>query len=298
VDEEARGWPERWRQEPPWRGEATVELEAVEAPDPIAFGPTLAADGASVGVRAARSALATTCPFFRRETADGALGRPVEMPDLINRCAAYGDAVPQSLRQQQLVCLTTRHVDCPRFVRAAGPTRRAPRAGRTRPIGRAVIAAIAILLVSAVASVGFVLARGGLNLPRAAAATGAVNAATGAVNAATGRPSPSAVAAVSTATPAATPSPAPTPSPTPAPTPTPTPPATGTPIATSDRYALLQPCPDAPDCYVYTVRHGDNLTGIAKYFGVPLDTVRELNPWTQTRGLEPGQKLRLPPPTR
>jgi LysM repeat protein len=289
VDEEARGWPERWRQEPPWSG-ATVELETVEAPDPIAFGPTLAADGASVDVRAARSALSTTCPFFRRETADGALGRPVEMPDLINRCAAYGDAVPQSLRQQQLVCLTTRHVDCPRFVRVAGPTRRAAR-GRARPVGRAVIAAIAILIVSAVASVGFVLARGGLSLPRAAAATGAVDAATG-------RPSPSAVAAVSTATPAATASPSPAPSPTPVATPTATPAATATPIATSDRYALLQPCPDAPDCYVYTVRHGDNLTGIAKYFGVPLDAVRQLNPWTQTKGLEPGQKLRLPPPTR
>jgi LysM repeat protein len=71
-----------------------------------------------------------------------------------------------------------------------------------------------------------------------------------------------------------------------------------TPAPTSDRYALLQPCPDKPDCYIYTIRHGDNLTGIAKYFGVPLQTVRDLNPWTQTKGIQPGNKLILPPPTR
>ena len=71
-----------------------------------------------------------------------------------------------------------------------------------------------------------------------------------------------------------------------------------TPAPSSDRYALLQPCPDKPDCWIYTVRKGDNLTGIAKYFGIPLQTVRDLNPWTETKGLEPGQKLILPPPTR
>jgi hypothetical protein len=66
--------------------------------------------------------------------------------------------------------------------------------------------------------------------------------------------------------------------------------------ATSDRYAPA--CPDAPDCWIYKVRAGDNLVSIARYFGVSFETVTELNPWTQTTKLVAGQELRLPPPTR
>jgi LysM repeat protein len=291
VDEEARGRPERWRQEPPWSNKTTAMREAVEASDPIGFETTLIGEEPAPDVRGARSALVTTCPYFRRETADGILGRPIEMPELVNRCAAYGEARPQSLRQQELVCLTTRHVDCPRYVHAAGPPRRVRHAPR---VSRAIVAAIVILLVSAAASFGFVLARGGFAMPH-------VPGATGAVAAVTGTPAPSAVAAVPTATPSPTPLPSPTPtaSPTPIATPTPAATAAATPApSVSDRYALLKPCPDKPDCWIYTVRHGDNLTGIAKFFGVPLQTVRDLNPWTETKGLEPGQKLILPPPTR
>jgi LysM repeat protein len=61
---------------------------------------------------------------------------------------------------------------------------------------------------------------------------------------------------------------------------------------------VLAPCPAAPDCWIYTVRSGDNLVSIAHWFGVPLDTVYEMNPWARTSGLRPGQELRLPPPTR
>lgn len=287
MDEEARSWPESWRQEPPWSGQTTVELETVETHDPIAFGPALNDDAPSVDVRGGRSSLITTCPFFRRETADGTLGRPIEMPDEVNRCAAYGEPRPQSFRQQELVCLTTRHVDCPRYVRATATPRQARRAPR---ISRAIVAAIVILLVSAAASFGFVLARGGLSLP--------LPSPSGAVAAATGTPAPTTVAVVET--PAPTPLPTPSPTATPAPTAAPTPVATPapTPAPSSDRYALLQPCPDKPDCWIYVIRHGDNLTGIAKYFGVPLQTVRDLNPWTQTKGIQPGNKLILPPPTR
>jgi LysM repeat protein len=49
---------------------------------------------------------------------------------------------------------------------------------------------------------------------------------------------------------------------------------------------------------VYTVRSGDNVVSIARYFGVPLDTVYDLNPWLRGTGLRAGQKLILPPPTR
>jgi spore germination protein YaaH len=82
-------------------------------------------------------------------------------------------------------------------------------------------------------------------------------------------------------------------------TPAATPPAgTATPLPSSDRYALLEPCRDEPDCWIYTVRQGDNLVSIARYFGVPLEVVTERNPWTETTGLVAGQELRLPPPTR
>jgi spore germination protein YaaH len=82
-----------------------------------------------------------------------------------------------------------------------------------------------------------------------------------------------------------------------APTPTQTPPST--PAPTSDRYALLEPCPSTPDCYIYTVRAGDNLQSIASYFGVPYETVLDLNPAiTDPTTIQPGHKITLPPPTR
>jgi len=100
-------------------------------------------------------------------------------------------------------------------------------------------------------------------------------------------PSPSAFSSV---TPTISPSPAPTPSPTVNATPSPRP--------TSDRYALLEPCPNEPDCWIYIVRAGDNLVSIANYFGVSLDRVYDLNPWARTTPLRAGQELVLPPPTR
>ena len=75
------------------------------------------------------------------------------------------------------------------------------------------------------------------------------------------------------------------------------PPRRPRPAPTSDRYALLKPCPNKPDCWIYRVRSGDNLFSIANYFGVPLATVKALNPWT-ANGLRAGRDLILPPPTR
>ena len=59
------------------------------------------------------------CPFLRASTAGDALGEPIETPDPANRCTALHDAVPQSLRQQELVCLSSAHVNCPRYLRGA-----------------------------------------------------------------------------------------------------------------------------------------------------------------------------------
>ena len=59
------------------------------------------------------------CPFLRSIDDGDRLGVPVEAPDQANRCAALSGPVPQSLRQQELVCLTSGHVNCPRYMRGA-----------------------------------------------------------------------------------------------------------------------------------------------------------------------------------
>ena len=54
-----------------------------------------------------------------------------------------------------------------------------------------------------------------------------------------------------------------------------------------------------PDCYVYEIRAGDNLRSIASYFGVPYDTVLEMNPQIgDPATIQPGDEIHLPPPTR
>jgi hypothetical protein len=68
---------------------------------------------------------------------------------------------------------------------------------------------------------------------------------------------------------------------------------------------LLVPCPGQADCYLYTVRGAgvngssvpDNVGGIARFFGVDVDAIYAMNPWA-TSGIQPGQKLKIPPPTR
>lgn len=157
----------------------------------------------------------------------------------------------------------------------------------------AIVASLVLLVASAAAAITFVAGTGGLQLPVASpsgvAAASPSPAGSGVpTEVPTPMPTPSAEA-----TPIATPSP--TPATTPAPTPEPTP----TPVPTSNRYALLEPCPAAPDCYLYTIRIGDNLRSIANYFGVPYATVLELNPdITDPEAIQPGDVITLPPPTR
>jgi hypothetical protein len=66
-----------------------------------------------------RSLDPTVCPFLRGVEDDGELAFPIGAPDAVNRCAALREAVPQSLRQQELVCLSGGHVNCPRYLRGA-----------------------------------------------------------------------------------------------------------------------------------------------------------------------------------
>ena len=302
--------------------EPTPVVELVEEGDPTTRVATSLGSRPWLNVIDERSPNAWVCPFLRAVTADEQVLAPVEGPDVVNRCAALRDPVPQSLRQQELVCLTSGHVNCPRYLRGAvGVTEveATVREGRTvrpavalpgRPsISPAILGSIGVLAIAFALSVSFVVARGELELTAAATPPPSVPA-VGAVESATPAPTAASPTAAAAATPTAAPSPsptpaptssptaAPTPSPTPAPTPIPTAEPTASPKPTSARYALLRPCPNVDKCWIYTVRRGDNLFSIANYFGVSLESIYDRNPWTRTESLRAGRELRLPPPTR
>ncbi|TAL06903.1 MAG: LysM peptidoglycan-binding domain-containing protein [Chloroflexota bacterium] len=150
----------------------------------------------------------------------------------------------------------------------------------------AIAISLVLLVASAAAAVTFVTATGGLRLAGSVPSPVAVASASPAPTSVEPTPTPE-----TTVEPTATPTPAPTPTPTPTPSPTPTP------APSSDRYKLLTPCPDKPDCYLYTIRAGDNLQSIANYFGIPYPTVRELNPNLRIP-IHAGDVVILPPPTR
>ena len=240
------------------------------------------------------------CPFLRAAADDAEhLVAPIEAPDPANRCAALREAVPQSLRQQELVCLASGHVNCPRYLRGAVVIAEAPvapvRAGRS--MSPAVIGSVLALVMATSASLAFVMARGGLELA-AAVPTASPIASQGAVAQASATPAPTVVPTASpTPTPTASPSPTASPTLTPKPTAKPTAKPTTRPAPTSDRYAVLRPCPDTPRCWIYRVRAGDNIYSIANWFGISQDSIYDRNPFVRN-GLRPGQDLRLPPPTR
>jgi hypothetical protein len=244
---------------------------------------------------------------------------PLHNPDDENRCAAMGEPKPQSSRQQELVCLKVAHAECPRYLRGAMAVQSPPPAPRRAPtVPRATLAALLILVLSAGISFGFVVQRGGIELPvveGAPSSSAVAVVATASPETVTPPPSVEATQAASpeptasseaAATPSLEPSPTPeptaTPSPTPAPTTTPavTPKPTAKPAATpaSTRYALLTACPDRTGCWIYRIRSGDNLYSIANYFGHSLSTIYKWNPQYPGTALKVGAKIRMPPPTR
>ncbi len=280
-----------------------------EGADPVDLGTTGAiGSDASDAIVPSRTAVAgprspRVCPFLRATDEDDALLAPVAAPDPANRCAALREAVPQSLRQQELVCLTSGHVNCPRYLRGsmgAVEPRTVERGERT--VTPATVGALVAFAAAFVLSVAFVVANGGLVLTAAATRSpGAGNSAAGDSPAPTASVTIGPTAPGSAAPPVArTPTPVGAASPAPLATSSSTPPAgtTASPSPSSSRYALLKACPDAPDCWIYVVRSGDNLSSIANYFGVRLQAVQTLNPWVSSIQLRAGQQLRLPPPTR
>ena len=282
---------------------------ATRAVDAAAAGTAAAASGPTeasepwLSTLDDRSSDPAICPFLRGADGD-AVGPPLERPDPLNRGAALRETVPQSLRQQELVCLTSGHVNCPRYLRGAAVVSEVPTPVVTsrRTLTPAVFGAIVLLIGAFALSVGFVASRGGLEVAAIATASPTASASSVAAASAGAVASPSGVPATIAPTPTAAPSPAPTatPSPSVAPTatPSPTPVSTVSPKPSSDRYALLTACPGTAKCWIYRVRSGDNIYSIARYFGVPIARVYAMNPWVKSSGLRAGQSLRLPPPTR
>jgi hypothetical protein len=257
------------------------------------------------------------CHFLRTVGPDGRLAEAQRTAVPTHRCAAFGDPLPLSLRQQELVCLQRVHVSCPRYVRGTllaneNQSQNEPQEGRERGVPLWTIAGVALVILSLL-----VLTTALLGIPpfnSNAAAPGSAVAA--------GSPSPSA-SVTNVATPTASPSVQATPSasvkPSASPTPTASAKATFTPNAsptwppggTASRMNLLVPCSDQPDCWVYTV-HGpgpapsgngspvaDTLANIVKYFGVSMASVQQLNPWLNGgTTITPGDKLKIPTPTK
>lgn len=262
----------------------------------------------------ARSGDPSVCPFLRLETV-ASLTAPDQAPHIGHRCVAIDVPRPQSLRQQELVCLGAAHAACPRYLRGSVVVEPVPSRPRTSAVPRATIAALLILVLSAGISFGFVLQRGGLDLP--VVEGGPTPTAVAVVASPTSVP-PEPTTALATRTPAPTPTQTPTPvptlEPTPAPTPTPTPRPPATPLPTStpaatprptptaavtgDRYQYLTKCPDRADCWIFVVRTGNSWWSIADYFGVPLKTLYAWNPQYVATGLRVGDEVRMPPPTR
>jgi LysM domain len=167
-----------------------------------------------------------------------------------------------------------------------------PQAHRSRWPRPAMVIATGVLAAAVVVAIGFAALRGGLapavgQVPAASTSTAASSSpltpAGPAIGpGASGGPSmPSASAGVGAAS--ASPGQPSGPSPSAGPSP--------------DRMALLTPCPDQPDCYQYRIRRHDNLRGIAAFFGVPYQTVLDLNPQIKNPSLiHVGQIITLPPP--
>jgi hypothetical protein len=253
------------------------------------------------------------CHFLRSVGSDGRLVEAQRAAVPTHRCAAFGDPLPLSLRQQELVCLQRVHVSCPRYVRGTllanespsgqvneGPRKRLPILSIVG-VGLVVLA----LLVVATSMLGLSPLGGGTPGPTSAYVVAQPPA------------SPTATATVTaiasiqpSASLSASPSPTLEPTASLGPTLAPTPAASSWPPgATASRMNLLVPCTGQANCYVYTVRGSgpppggngssvpDSLANIATFFGVSVDEINAMNPWASS-GIHSGDKLKIPPPTR
>jgi hypothetical protein len=296
-------WADRPLDEPiAWDQDVEPAAPVSLATDPGPGDPTTElATLAALADPATRSPRPETCPFFRTIDASGAPAPPVEAVDGSNRCVAVGPPRPQSARQQQLVCLTAGHSNCPRYLRGSIVAAEALAPPKDRGPSTVVVAAALALVAAAAMSVGFLLVRGSFEMPGAPGGS-QLAAATlpPTIDPSPAAPSPSAPEPTPVVTPSATPMATPAPAVTPSPaTPTPAVTPAPSPVPSSNRYALLVPCPGTPDCWIYTVRAGDNFQSIVNYFGVPYATVVRMNPGLgDPTTIHAGDRIRMPPPTR
>ncbi len=155
---------------------------------------------------------------------------PIEGPDPVNRCAALAEPVPQSLRQQELVCLTSGHVNCPRYLRGSMGTPEAlERVRASRTLTPATVGALSLFVLAFALSLAFVVAQWGAGPDR------------GRTDADRRRQRPRARWRPQ---PPATPRRTPTPTPTATSEPTPSPSASPSPTRQPDHHAEPQPEPD------------------------------------------------------
>jgi hypothetical protein len=237
------------------------------------------------------------CPYLKTIASDGRLFDAGRDAVPTHRCSAFGDPLPLSIRQQELVCLQRVYTSCPRYMRGqllAEELAAADVPRRQSHSSNLMLAGVALVLLAGLGAVaalmGFMPGLG----PAAPTATASSIAEATATATATDTLEP---------TPVVTASPSARITPTPALTPTLAP--TWPPGASASRMALLSPCPDEPNCWIYTVRSAaqngstvdDTVKGIATWFGVSVDTIYEMNPWA-TAGIQPGDKLKIPPPTK
>jgi len=261
------------------------------------------------------------CHFLRSVGPDGRLAEAQRTAVPTHRCAAFGDPLPLSLRQQELVCLQRVHVSCPRYVRGtllASENQPQAEASEERQGGVPIwtIAGVVLVILSLL-----LVFTDLLGLPPLGGGAGATPSRLAVVS---GPPTQTATAAVTVrvtqapivtpsarVTESASPTVHATPSATATPAPTPMPSVTWPPGGTASRMDLLSPCPDQSNCWVYTVRGAgsppagngspvaDTLAGIVGYFGVDISTVRDMNSFLNGGSvIHPGDKLKIPTPTK
>lgn len=251
------------------------------------------------------------CQFLRSVGPDGRLMDSQKTAVPTHRCAAFGDPLPLSLRQQELVCLQRVHVSCPRYVRgallanenpSASPVSQEKKRGGGVPIltiaGVGLVAAAAVIL--ATGFLGFPSLGGGGSASRSPAASASPSR--------TPRPTPTL-----SPSPSASTSPSASHSASASLSPTPGASVTWPPGGTASRMDLLVPCPDQTNCWIYTVRGpgqpagpypsgngsgaADTVPNIASFFGVSIDAIYQMNAWARA-GIRLGDQLRIPTPTK
>jgi hypothetical protein len=259
------------------------------------------------------------CHFLRSVGPDGRLAEAQRTAVPTHRCAAFGDPLPLSLRQQELVCLQRVHVSCPRYVRGTllaneNQPQDAPQDSREGGVPIWTIAGVVLVILSLVFVFTDLLALPPFGGGSGAAPSHLAAASPTATHTAAMTPvlvvTPSAQITASP-TAHASPSATPKPTPTPVPTPTPLPSVTWPPGGTASRMDLLSACPGQSNCWIYTVRGAgpppagngspvaDTLAGIVGYFGVDIATVRDMNSFLNGGSvIHPGDKLKIPTPTK